>query len=97
MFENPLLYVAYAVDKLLTIYFWIIFVRALLSWVQPDPNNPLVRMVCKLVDPVTERISRIFPTKVGMVDLAPFVLMLTIMLLQAVLTWFILGAGTGIG
>ena len=97
MFENPLLYIAYAADKLLTIYFWIIFVRALLSWVQPNPYNPLVRMICKLVDPVTARISRIFPTRVGMVDLAPFVLMLIIMLLQEVLARFILGAALRIG
>lgn len=89
MLENPLLYIAYAADKLLTVYFWIIFARALLSWVRPDPYNPLVRMICKLVDPVTYRISKMFPTRVGMVDLAPFVLMLVIMLLQEVLARFI--------
>lgn len=97
MLENPLLYIAYVVDKLLTIYFWIIFVRALLSWVQPNPYNPLVRMICKLVDPVTSRISKIFPTRFGMVDLAPFVLMFTIMLLQEALSRFILGAAPRIG
>ncbi len=97
MLENPLLYMGYAADRLLTIYFWIIFVRALLSWVQPDPYNPLVRIICKLVDPVTSRISRMFPTRVGMVDLAPFVLMLVIMLLQEIIARFILGTGIRIG
>jgi YggT family protein len=97
MLENPLLYMGYAADKLLTIYFWIIFVRALLTWVQPDPYNPLVRIICKLVDPVTSRISRMFPTRVGMVDLAPFVLMLVIMFLQEIIARFILGAGIRIG
>ena len=97
MLENPLLYMGYAADRLLTIYFWIIFVRALLSWVQPDPYNPLVRIICKLVDPVTSRISRMFPTRVGMVDLAPFVLMLVIMFLQEIIARFILGTGIRIG
>ena len=87
----------YAADRLLTIYFWIIFVRALLSWVQPNPYNPLVRIICKLVDPVTSRISRMFPTRVGMVDLAPFVLMLVIMFLQEIIARFILGTGIRIG
>jgi YggT family protein len=97
MLENPLLYMGYAADRLLTIYFWIIFVRALLTWVQPNPYNPLVRIISKLVDPVTSRISRLFPTRVGMVDLAPFVLMLVIMLLQEIIARFILGTGIRIG
>ncbi|MHB8110583.1 MAG: YggT family protein, partial [Syntrophorhabdaceae bacterium] len=46
-----------------TIYFWVIFARALFSWVRPNPYNPLVRIVCRLVDPVTYRISRMVPTR----------------------------------
>lgn len=74
----------------LSIYFWVIFARALFSWIRPSPLNPVVRIVYRLVDPVTYRISRILPTRFGMVDLAPFFLMLIIIFLQELLTRFIL-------
>lgn len=70
----------------LTVYFWVIFARALLSWIRPNPYNPIVRTVVKLVDPVTYRISKIVPTRFGMVDVAPFFLMLIIIFLQEFLT-----------
>ncbi len=70
----------------LTIYFWVIFARALFSWIRPNPYNPIVRTVYRLVDPVTYRISKILPTRFGMVDIAPFFLMLIIIFLQEFLT-----------
>lgn len=79
---------------LLSLYFWIIFARVVLSWVKPDPYNPLVRTICRLVDPATYRISKIIPTRVGMIDFAPFILMLIIMFLKEFLvkTLFDIGA-----
>lgn len=74
--------IAYVLDMVLTIYFWIILIRAVLSWVQPNPYNPLVRTIYKLVDPVTYRLSRMIPTRIGMVDFAPFILMIVIVFLQ---------------
>ncbi len=74
--------IAYILDILLNIYFWIILIRAVLSWIQPNPYNPLVRTIYKLVDPVTYKISRIIPTRVGMIDFAPFILMILIVFLK---------------
>lgn len=74
----------------LTIYFWVIFARALFSWIRPNPFNPVVRIVYRLVDPVTRLISKIVPTRFGMVDVAPFFLMLIIIFLQELLTRLIL-------
>jgi YggT family protein len=82
VFGNFVTGIAYVVDTLLNIYFWIILIRAVLSWIQPNPYNPLVRTVYKLVDPVTYKISRIIPTRIGMVDFAPFILMILIIFLQ---------------
>jgi YggT family protein len=73
--------VAYIIDVLLSIYFWVIFVRALLSWVRPDPYHPIVRIISGMVDPLTYRIRRYVPP-IGMIDLSPFILMLIIMFLQ---------------
>ena len=82
VFGNFVTGIAYVVDMLLNIYFWIILIRTVLSWIQPNPYNPLVRIIYNLVDPVTYKISRMIPTRVGMIDLAPFILMILIVFLQ---------------
>jgi len=81
-FGNLFSGIAYVLNMLLNLYFWIIFIRAFLSWIRPDPSNQIVRIICKLVDPVTYRISRIIPTRIGMFDLAPFILMLAVIFAQ---------------
>lgn len=82
VFGNFVTGIAYVVDMLLNIYFWIILIRTVLSWLQPNPYNPLVRIIYNLVDPVTYKISRMIPTRVGMIDLAPFILMILIVFVQ---------------
>ena len=78
---------------LLTLYFWVIFARVAISWVKADPYNPLVRTICRLVDPVTYRISKIIPTRIGMIDFAPFILMLIIWFLQRFLVRTLIDIG----
>ncbi len=73
------------VSWLLGLYIWIVIIRAVLSWVRPDPYNPIVRFICNLVDPVTYRISKIIPTHVGMVDLSPLILIVIVQLIQSYL------------
>ena len=70
---------------LLNLYVWIVIIRAVLSWVRPDPYNPIVRFISNLVDPVTYHISKIIPTRVGMVDLSPLILIVIIQLIQSYL------------
>jgi YggT family protein len=79
---NFLLSVATVLDSLLWLYLVIVIVRALLSWVRPDPYNPIVRFINGLVDPVTYRLSRIIPTRIGMVDISPIILILLIELIR---------------
>ncbi len=74
--------VAKILDGLLWAYMVVVIVRALLSWVQPNPYNPVVKLVSHLVDPVSYRISRIVPTRIGMVDIAPLVLLVIIIFLR---------------
>lgn len=93
VFGNLFSTIASILNAVLTIYFWVIFVRVCLSWVRPDPYNPIVRTLNRLVDPVTYRISRIIPTRVGMIDFAPFILMLIIMFLKEFLVKTIFDIG----
>ena len=89
-----LIAVATVIDKLLWAYMWIVVVRAVLSWVRPDPHNPIVRFINGLVDPVTYRISRIIPTRIGMVDISPLILIALIWFARSFLVSVIIDAGS---
>lgn len=80
-------------DIALEIYMWIVIVRAILSWVQPNPYNPVVRFIYGLVDPVTYRLSRILPTRIGMVDISAILLILAIYLVRLVVVRMIIETG----
>ncbi|GHV54564.1 YggT family protein [Deltaproteobacteria bacterium] len=68
------------------LYTWIIIVSALLSWVNPDPYNPIVRTLRSLTEPVLWRVRRIFPfTYINGVDLSPVVVILALQFVDYVL------------
>ncbi len=75
--------VAQVLSVVLTIYMWIIIIRALLSWVNPDPYNPIVRFLYNVTEPALSRIRRRLPISFGAIDLSPLILILAIMLLSA--------------
>lgn len=66
----------------LRIYFWVIVVRALLSWVSPDPYNPIVRALAAVTEPVLRPLRRLVPPrKLGGLDLSPLIALLLIQFL----------------
>lgn len=79
---NLLHALAGVLDILLTTLLIIILVNALLSWVRPDPNNPIVMFLDRVSDFVCEPIRRLFPTNLGGIDFAPFIAMLAIYFVQ---------------
>jgi YggT family protein len=72
-------------QAILSIYFWIVIARALMSWVNPDPYNPIVRFLHNATDPVFVRIRRILPLQFGGMDFTPVALLILIGVLQNVL------------
>lgn len=72
-------------QAILSIYFWIVIARALISWVNPDPYNPIVRFLHNVTDPVFVRMRRILPLQFGGMDLTPVALLIIIGVLQNVL------------
>src|SRR2546426_9251528 len=73
-------------NSLLEFYFWIVFISALLSWVSPDPRNPIVRFLYSVTEPVLYWMRRRIPFLiVGNFDLSPLVLLLGIRFVQRVL------------
>jgi YggT family protein len=83
---NVLQAIATLLDMILTLYMWIIIVRALISWVNPDPYNPIVQFLYKVTEPVLAPIRRLLPTgRIG-IDFSPLiVLFIIIFIKQAVI------------
>jgi YggT family protein len=73
------------VGFVLQAYFWIIIARAVLSWVNPDPFNPIVRFLYRVTEPVLRPIRRRLPTMQMGLDLSPMVVILAIYFLQTFL------------
>jgi YggT family protein len=72
-------------QAILSIYFWIVIARALISWVNPDPYNPIVRFLHNATDPVFDRMKKILPLQFGAMDFTPIALLIIIGVLQNVL------------
>ncbi|MBF0570735.1 MAG: YggT family protein [Candidatus Omnitrophica bacterium] len=68
------------VSILLTIMYWLILIRALLSWVNPDPFNPLVQFLMRTTEPVLEPVRRLLPPLP--LDISPIIVFFIIIFLQ---------------
>lgn len=73
---------ATVLDVVLNALSIVLVVNALLSWVRPDPNNPIVRFLDQVSDTVCDPLRRLLPTVVGGLDLAPLIAILIIMFLR---------------
>ncbi len=79
-------------SMVLTIYLWVVIIRALISWVNPDPYNPIVQFLHRITDPVLYPIQRAIPPFGGM-DLSPLILILGIYFLQSFLVTTLIQLG----
>lgn len=82
VFGNLLLAAAKILNIVLVLYMWIVIVRALLSWVNPDPYNPIVQFLYSATEPVLERVRRILPISGMGIDFSPIAVILAIIFLQ---------------
>ncbi len=73
------------VNFVLWAYMWIVIIRALVSWVNPDPHNPVVRLLHQITEPVLRPIRDRLPTWQLGLDLSPLIVILIIYFLQ----WFL--------
>ena len=80
--ENLIFALAKIIDIGLTIYMWIIIGRALISWVNPDPYNPIVTFLYRATEPVLAPIRRWIPLRGMGIDISPIIVILVIYFLQ---------------
>jgi YggT family protein len=82
--SNMIISVAKIADVLLSLYLWVVIIRALLSWVNPDPYNPIVRFLYQITEPAFALVRRWLPwTAMGGIDFAPMIIMLGIFFIQS--------------
>ena len=72
--------VAAVVNILLTVLYWLVLIRALISWVNPDPYNPIVQFLTRTTEPLLEPIRRLLPP-MG-IDISPIIVFFIIIFLQ---------------
>jgi len=80
--SNFLLAVAWILGTVLTLYTWILIGRAVISWVNPDPYNPIVRFLYNATEPVLYRVRRLVPSVYGGIDFSPLIILLGLYFLQ---------------
>ncbi|MCW5212685.1 YggT family protein [Desulfobulbus sp. TB] len=79
---NFLMALANLIHLVLSAYIWIVVGRAIISWVNADPYNPIVRFLIQATDPVLEKIRRYIPPMGGL-DLSPIILIFALVFLQS--------------
>ncbi|MEF8794195.1 YggT family protein [Thiohalorhabdus sp.] len=81
LFGNFLDALIFLISAVLRLAFWIVLIRVLMSWVSPDPANPLVRALYQVTDPILRPAQRLIPP-IGGLDLSPIVVLLAIEFLR---------------
>ena len=82
VFSNFLTAIAKVLDVVLVMFMWIVIARAILSWVSPDPYNPIVRFIHNITEPVLHQIRKRVPINFGGIDFSPILVLLAIIFLQ---------------
>jgi YggT family protein len=63
-------------SMVINLYIWVVIIASLITWVKPDPYNPIVQVLYRLTEPVYDFIRKFIPTVVGGIDLAPIIVIL---------------------
>jgi YggT family protein len=82
VFSNFLTAIAKVLDVVLVMFMWIVIARAILSWVSPDPYNPIVRFIHKITEPVLHQIRKRLPLNFGGIDFSPILVLLAIIFMR---------------
>jgi YggT family protein len=89
--------IAVIVEFLLTALNWLIIIRAFISWVSPDPLNPIVQFLYKTTEPILQPFRRIIPMYNVGIDFSPLLALLVIWFLKIFLVSTLYGAAARLG
>ena len=77
-----LMAIAKVLDVVLLLFMWIVIARAVLSWVNPDPFNPIVRFIHNVTEPALYRVRAFIPISFGGIDFSPMIVLLGVIFLR---------------
>lgn len=87
--SNFVMAAAKVADLILSVFYWLILVRALISWVTPDPFNPIVQFLYRTTEPVLQPIRRFLPP-MG-IDISPLIAFFVVIFLKTFLVESLVG------
>ena len=77
--------IARLIEIIITLLYWLIIIRALISWVNPDPFNPIVQFLQRTTDPILSPIRRALRMHFWAIDISPIIAVLLLLFLQTFL------------
>lgn len=89
--------IAQILSMVINIYIWVIIIAALLSWVNPDPSNPIVQILRRLTEPAYAYVRRYIPTVIGGIDLSPIIIILALQFLDLFLVRVLFNLAQSVG
>jgi len=82
--NNLILWVISTLQELLSLYSWIVLIAVLLTWIEPNPYNPIVRFLYSITEPVFDFVREHIPVVFGGIDLSPIIVFIAIRFVQQV-------------
>lgn len=76
----------FILSNLILVYMWIIIIAALLTWVRPDPFNPIVQLLYRLTNPAYALVRRYIPTMFNGIDLSPLIIIILLQVAQVLIS-----------
>jgi YggT family protein len=70
------------VSQLLGLYLWVVIISAVMTWIEPNPYNPIVRFIYGITEPLFDFVRRHLPVTVGGFDFSPIVVLIAIEFIQ---------------
>ena len=82
--NNLILFVISTLQEVLSLYSWIVLIAVLLTWIEPNPYNPIVRFLYSVTEPVFDLVREHIPVVFGGIDLSPIIVFIAIRFVQQV-------------
>ncbi|MEW6109783.1 MAG: YggT family protein [Nitrospirota bacterium] len=97
IFGDLIISIAKILDWMLEIYKWVIIIAALISWVSPDPYNPIVRFLYSVTEPALRPVRRLIGYRLGPIDISPLIVIIVIIFIQLFLVKALIKIGYKLG
>ena len=85
VWTNLVIWIASVLQGILWLYFWVVIISAIMTWIEPNPYNPIVRFIYSVTEPVFDFIREHLPVIFGGIDFSPLIVIIGIEFFQSYL------------